>query len=208
MLKLTGLSFSSPVSCSQALFLLLQHRSSAHSLFVLLRPRPASLSALFLSLFFFFCVALLSWLRSVVLSLLSPPRWLLFSLSILFISYLHTKKMEIENGADTVALDHFSSQAILAIQFSRCQRVECRVARRSSRTAFIVEQPVWGTVQVNNSSSLGMSLVWPCYWSSKELWLASWAQFLVSIWAVREGGVLMEDTWEVIDLANMCALSL
>lgn len=89
MLKLTGLSFSSPVSCSQALFLILERRSSAHSLCL------AEASACFpaLSLSCFFVAALLSWFCSVVLSLLSP-RWRLpFSLSLLFIYYLPKKEM-------------------------------------------------------------------------------------------------------------------
>lgn len=81
MLKLTGLSFSSSVSCSQALLhlLLLERRSSAHSLFVSLRHWPASL----LCFCFFFPVALVSRLCSVVLSILSSPRRLPFPLSFL-----------------------------------------------------------------------------------------------------------------------------
>lgn len=80
MLKLTGLSFSSSVSCSQALLrlLLLDRRSSAHSLFVSLRHWPASLLCFSV---FFFSVALVSRLCSVVLSILSSPRWLPFPLS-------------------------------------------------------------------------------------------------------------------------------
>lgn len=122
MLKLTRLSVSPSVSCSQALFLLLLERwSSAHSLFVSLRPRPASLLRVF------------SLSRSF---LGSAPLFCLFfllhgdflSLSILFISSLHKKKMEIKNRGVTVALDHFSRQAILVVQFSQCQCVECRVA--------------------------------------------------------------------------------
>lgn len=59
MLRLTGLSLSFSVSCSQALFLLLERRSSARSRFVSTTPRPASL------LLFIFYPHSFSWLCSV-----------------------------------------------------------------------------------------------------------------------------------------------
>lgn len=68
MLRLTGLSFSSSVSCSQALFLLLERRSSAA-----LSCRCLGLLFCFLSLSVF-SPRFLSWLRSAVLSPLSSPR--------------------------------------------------------------------------------------------------------------------------------------
>lgn len=53
--------------------------------------------------------------------------------------------------------------------------VQWMLAGWSSHAAFVVEEPVWTTLQVNsNSSSLGRSLVRPLYWSSKEMCFACW----------------------------------
>lgn len=106
MLKLTGISLSFSVSCSQALFLLLQLRSSAHSLFVSQRPRPASLS-FFCPCFFSLSRSFLGFTRLFCLFSLRHRDFLSLCLSLLFISYLRKIKMEIENGADKVALHHF-----------------------------------------------------------------------------------------------------
>ena len=155
MLKLTGLSVSSSVSCSQALFILLQLRSSAHSLFVLLRLQPASLHCF--SPCFFCC--LFSLRRAPFLALLgcsvssfSSTVTHTFSLSLclslsLSLCPFHLLLAQEENGdlerANTVALDLSSCCAILVVRISRCQPTECRVAKQSSRAAFIVEQPLF-----------------------------------------------------------------
>lgn len=80
MLKLTGLSFSSPASCSQALFSSSFKRMSfAHCLFVSQRPQTASL--------FVYCdfVPVLRFFPFVLNSpfcLISCLHWLSFSLSL------------------------------------------------------------------------------------------------------------------------------
>lgn len=158
MLRLTGLSFSSSVSCSQALFLLLELRSSAHSRFVLPTPRPASLSLCI----FFLSTAFLASLGCSVSSFSSTATSFL---SILFISSLHKKKMEIKNGGRHSGIGPLFKSGCLVVQFRRCQCVECRVGRRSSRAAFIVEQPVWRTLpseqqqQFGNESCLTLLLI-------------------------------------------------
>lgn len=106
MLKLTGLSFTSPASCSQALFSSSFKRMSfAHCLFVSQRPQTASLFIycdFFPVLRFFF---LSFWLKFTVLSYFLSR--VTFFLSVFNTSCLKKKKMEVEMRADTVALDHF-----------------------------------------------------------------------------------------------------
>ena len=156
MLKLTGLSVSSSVSCSQALFILLQLRSSAHSLFVLLRLQPASLhcfSPCFLLLFVFSpsrSFLGFAWLFCLFFLLHRDTHFLSLSLSVslsLSLCPFHLLLAQEENGdlerANTVALDLSSCCAILVVRISRCQPTECRVAKQSSRAAFIVEQPLF-----------------------------------------------------------------
>lgn len=105
MLKLTGLSFSSPALCSQALSSSsFKRRSFAHCLFVSQRPQTASLFVYcdfvpVLRSFFSF------WLKFTVLSYFLSR--VTFFLSVLNTSCLKKKKMEVERRADTVALEHF-----------------------------------------------------------------------------------------------------
>lgn len=127
------------------------------SLSLSLTEASARCSAVFLVGFFFsFSAPFLALLVCSVFFLFCCD---FLSLSLLFISYLPKKKMEIENGADTVVLDYFSSSAILAVQFSGCQGVECRVARRSSWAARLENAPSEPQQQFGNESRLTLLLI-------------------------------------------------
>lgn len=154
---ITATDEDAEINWTLSLFLCLVLTGSLHpppaqvlrSLSLCVAEASACFSALFLAVVFFvlfsLCRAPFSALLGCSVSSFSSTVTLSLSLilSLLFISYFYKKKMEIENGANTVALDLSSSCAILVVRISRCQPAECRVARQSSRAAFIVEQPLF-----------------------------------------------------------------
>ena len=151
---ITATDEDAEINWTLSLFLCLVLTGSLHpppaqvlrSLSLCVAEASACFSALFLVVFFFFFFVFslsrsflgFAWLFCLFFLLYCDSLSLLFSL--LFISYFHKKKMEIENGANTVVLDLSSRCAILVVRISWCQPAECRVARQSSRAAFIVEQ--------------------------------------------------------------------
>ena len=162
---ITATDEDAEINWTFSLFLCLVLTGSLHpppaqvlrSLPLCLAEASARFSALFLAVFLLLFVFSPSrsflgfaWLFCLFFLLHRDTHFLSLSLSVclsLSLCPFHLLLAQEENGdlerANTVALDLSSCCAILVVRISRCQPTECRVAKQSSRAAFILEQPLF-----------------------------------------------------------------